>query len=470
MEATRIARLEALCDALAPLVSAGFDELASGLVPDTDVVEMLRVGGRLSRLADALIVAATEQVTARSRGPRLERLTSRTGAANVNEVVRTAARCDGRIAKAFERCAGLVSRERSITSGALLPARLPELTAALREGELGVSGMVAAGLPLAAVAGRVDADSLAAADEAVAAAARGVSVDGVGPSLPPLAADDLGNLARLWVSHLDTDGAVPREDEALRRRGFRFGPQRAGVIPVYGHLLPEVASQLQVHFDAILNPRASRGPRFEPETNADVGELTPPKDPRSVSQKMHDALASILAAAARAVESPSLGGGAPTLVVTVSHADLAAGGAEGRVDGIDLPVGPGGVAHVACTGSIQRVIHDDAGRIASIYTRDRVFNATQRKAIMARDGGCVIPGCTVRAAWSEIHHVTEWAKGGPTHTDNGCLLCWGHHRTLEVSGWQIRMRHGTVEIRGPGWWDRERRWRPVGNNLNAFAR
>ena len=468
MDATRIDSLEAVRDALAPLVSEGFDALASGSVSDADLIDVLRVGGDLRRLVDAWVVAATEQVSARSQGPRHERFTSLLGARDVNEVVRNTTRCDARTAKAGERAASVVHRERSITSGELMPARFPMLTDALRDGVLGVPGILAATGPLVEVADRVAAEGLAAADAALADAARGADLDG--QSLPPLCPDDLGNLARMWAAYLDEDGAVPREDEALRRRGFKFGPTRDGLVPVYGNLLPEVASQFQLHFDAIVNPRAGRGPCFEPDgvVDPDSGELRPPKDPRTVPQKMHDALASILAAAARAVESPSLGGGAPTLVVTVSQADLLRGNGEGRVDGIDAPVSPGGVMHLACTGSIQRVIHDDEGRIVSIHTRDRVFNATQRKAIMARDGGCVIPGCTIRAAWSEIHHVTEHSQGGPTHTDNGCMLCWGHHRTLDVSGWQIRMRNGVVEIRGPAWWDKARRWRPARNNLTTL--
>ena len=398
MEATRIDSLEAVRDALAPLVSEGFDALAAGLVSDADLIGILRVSGDVRRLADALAIAATEQVDARSQGPLVERLTSRTGAGNTNEVVRNATRCDARTATSFERAARLVHREQSLTSGELLPGKFPMLVEALRDGELGLPGILAATGPLVSVADRVDADGLAAADAALAAAARGADLDG--QSLPPLAADDLGNLARLWAAHLDEDGAVPREDEALRRRSFGFGKTRDGLVPVFGNLLPEVASQFQLHFDAILNPRAGHGPCFEPDVDPNSGELLPPKDPRTGQQKMHDALASILAAAARAAESPSLGGGAPTLVVTVSQADLLRGNAEGRVDGIDAPGSPGGVAHTACTGSIQRVIQDDEGRIVSIHTRDRVFNATQRKAIMARDGGCVIPGCTVRAAWS----------------------------------------------------------------------
>ena len=257
MEATRIDSLEAVRDALAPLVSEGFDALASGSVSDVDLIDVLRVGGDLRRLVDALVVAATEQVSARSQGPRHERFTSLHGARDVNEVVRNTTRCDARTAKAGERAAAVVRRERSITSGELMPARFPMLADALRDGVLGVPGILAATGPLVEIADRVAAEGLAAADAALADAARGSEVDG--QSLPPLCPDDLGNLARLWADHLDEDGAAPREDEALRRRGFMFRPARDGLIPVGGNLLPEVAGQLMRLFDAIVNPRAGQG-------------------------------------------------------------------------------------------------------------------------------------------------------------------------------------------------------------------
>ncbi|PZU48411.1 MAG: hypothetical protein DI566_04010 [Microbacterium sp.] len=75
--------------------------------------------------------------------------------------------------------------------------------------------------------------------------------------------------------------------------------------------------------------------------------------------------------------------------------------------------------------------------------------------------GSIIPGCGVPAAWTEIHHVTEYAGGGPTHTDNGVLLCWYHHRFLDRIGWKIRMNNGIPEVKPPPWHDTDQRWRAV---------
>jgi hypothetical protein len=75
--------------------------------------------------------------------------------------------------------------------------------------------------------------------------------------------------------------------------------------------------------------------------------------------------------------------------------------------------------------------------------------------------GSLIPGCQVPAIWCEIHHVTEAARGGPTHTDNGVLLCWHHHRTLDTNGWQIRINNGIPEVRAPHWREPYLRWRPA---------
>ncbi|WP_205829098.1 HNH endonuclease signature motif containing protein, partial [Microbacterium sp. B19(2022)] len=393
------------------------------------------------------------------------------------------------------RAAKAVRREVGLSSGAWLPARWPALREALVDGTIGVAGLLAAIGPIEQAGSRIGTADRLRADAELAAYARGFAdadaePDAGGEVGPAATAEDLRLLAQVIVQYLDPDGAEPADDIAMRVRGLTLGRAKDGVIPIRGRLLPEVAGQLQRLFDAYLNPKVDGPPVpgvvFRPtgETNSETNSTTnsetnsetlddagmdddalPSGDPgrmvdtRSRSQKQHDTLAAILGIAARHDDTPRLGGSAPTLIVSITADDYTSGRGWAHVDGIDTPVSTRVAAHTACAGGVQRVLFDPHGRIIGISTTDRIFTVHQRRAITLRDRECLIPGCHVPATWCEIHHVTEHARGGPTHTDNGVALCWHHHRTLDTSGWEIRMRHGTPHVRGPAWWDPARRWR-----------
>ena len=192
-------------------------------------------------------------------------------------------------------------------------------------------------------------------------------------------------------------------------------------------------------------------------------------DPRTPTQKRHDAFAAAVGIAARHQDMPSLGGAAPTLVVMVDATDLAGHTGRARLPGSHATIPTTAAVHTACSGVIQRVLVDQ-GRIVGITVTDRVFTVHQRRAIIARDSECLIPGCQVPAAWCEIHHVTEHARGGPTSTDNGVPLCWWHHRSLATSGWEIRMNHGIPQVRGPAWWDPTHHWHTPTHSAPPLAR
>jgi hypothetical protein len=298
---------------------------------------------------------------------------------------------------------------------------------------------------------------------------------------PPATSDDLRQLAAALAIILDPDGAEPTDRDAQQGRFLALGRLHKGAHRLAGSVTPEVAAQLQLIFDAFNNPKVGGAPApgsaaperphpgvvFEPspeepvrDDEDDVFNTDPRKviDPRSPAQKRHDALAAALAIAARHDEMPTLSGAAPTLVVHVEAKDLAAGTGWATLPGSEAPVPLSVAGHTACTGAIQRVLFDE-GRIVGITTTDRVFNVHQRRAIIARDRECLIPGCHVPASWCEIHHVTEHARRGPTDTDNGVPLCWWHHRSLDHSGWEIRMNAGLPQIRGPAWWDPVQQWR-----------
>ncbi|WRS29335.1 DUF222 domain-containing protein [Actinomycetaceae bacterium MB13-C1-2] len=253
----------------------------------------------------------------------------------------------------------------------------------------------------------------------------------------------------------------------------------------------------------------------DPEVDAGVDVLdsglaseADPTDDRTAGQRRHDALATALNVALSSRDLPVLQGANAMIVVEVREESLARhfgwqymeGGIDGsdsapgrlgtrpdsgpgsvfesdhqscwgpapadnlRVgsgsvspawlighDGAPTPLSMNTVSGLTCGAVIQAVVRDSLGRITQLGSPARIFSATQRRAIALRDGGCVIPGCTVPASWCEVHHVMPHAFGGPTHTDNGVLLCRFHHSTIDSNGWEIKMNHGVPLVRPPNW-------------------
>ncbi|WP_194461745.1 HNH endonuclease signature motif containing protein, partial [Microbacterium album] len=335
---------------------------------------------------------------------------------------------------------------------------------ALRDGALGLDAAHEITTALGKAQDRADPVQWDAAEATTVAYATG-TLDEQAGMIPPTFAE-VEVHARTWATYLDQDGPEPDAERAARNRGLTLGAIREGVVTLRGALLPEVAAGLQRLLDAHLNPAVRFTPTLDPEDRDENTAWSSDEvvdDPRTNAQKRHDVLAVIIQSAAKAVETPTLGGAAPTLVVTVAEDDLHNPTGAARIDGTPVPAS---TAHrIACTGAVQKVIHDRTGRIVRLGTPERVFNTHQRRAITARDGGCVIPGCTIPAAWCEIHHVDEHANGGPTHTDNGVLVCWWHHHNLDHSGWDIRMRAGTPVVKAPPWIDRRGIYRPARNTL-----
>ncbi len=67
----------------------------------------------------------------------------------------------------------------------------------------------------------------------------------------------------------------------------------------------------------------------------------------------------------------------------------------------------------------------------------RIATQAQRRSLAVRDRGCVIPGCGIPAEACQTHHVIDWAAGGSTEVANLALLCWAHHRQVDLGMWAI---------------------------------
>lgn len=80
----------------------------------------------------------------------------------------------------------------------------------------------------------------------------------------------------------------------------------------------------------------------------------------------------------------------------------------------------------------------------------RTATPAQRRSLAVRDRGCVIPGCGVPAEACQTHHVREWAAGGSTDVPNMVLLCWAHHRQVDLGMWSIVATEGASPPPEPG--------------------
>jgi Domain of unknown function (DUF222)/HNH endonuclease len=110
-----------------------------------------------------------------------------------------------------------------------------------------------------------------------------------------------------------------------------------------------------------------------------------------------------------------------------------------------------GAAPVPPAGSAPTTAPTPAARIAALAAllfdgpriplavgrTSRTATPAQRKALATRDGGCIIPGCQIPAENCQAHHVSDWAAGGPSDIDNLALLCWTHHRQVDLNMWTI---------------------------------
>jgi hypothetical protein len=90
-----------------------------------------------------------------------------------------------------------------------------------------------------------------------------------------------------------------------------------------------------------------------------------------------------------------------------------------------------------CDCNITHVEVDHHGVPLRVGRTRRQASAAIRRALVARDGGCVFPGCERPVEHCDAHHIAAWQHGGRTDLDNMALLCRYHHGVTHRRGWQM---------------------------------
>ena len=94
-----------------------------------------------------------------------------------------------------------------------------------------------------------------------------------------------------------------------------------------------------------------------------------------------------------------------------------------------------------CDPHLHTVLIDSLGLPVNVGRDTRIANATQRRALAVRDGGCTFPGCDARIAWTDAHHTRHWHRDrGPSDLDNFALVCRRHHGVAHRTGWNVTLQ------------------------------
>ena len=87
-------------------------------------------------------------------------------------------------------------------------------------------------------------------------------------------------------------------------------------------------------------------------------------------------------------------------------------------------VGPDTVDLIRCTGYTETITAD--GHSITHHGSTTSIRASLRRAVLARDDGCTIDGCTSTYRL-EVHHIIPVSQGGTHIATNLTTLCWWHH-------------------------------------------
>ena len=111
------------------------------------------------------------------------------------------------------------------------------------------------------------------------------------------------------------------------------------------------------------------------------------------------------------------------------------------------------MGRLLCDADLQTVVLGPDRAVLDLGRTRRLASASQRTALVARDRGCVVPGCGMPPSACQAHHVRWWRHGGATDITNLALVCGRHHTAVHTGEWVLQMQAGVPHVVAPSWID-----------------
>ncbi|MFC9790746.1 DUF222 domain-containing protein [Rhodococcus sp. NPDC127528] len=308
-------------------------------------------------------------------------------------------------------------------------------------------------------------------------------------------ATELARRARALHLLLEREGGGVPDAENAELNELFASPSLGGRVHVKGHFDAETGEALLTALSALSKPRPGAGAG---DPGGEGGA-----DRRGPAQRRADALADIVRGYLDSGCAPVEGGERPHVSVLVDAdalAEAAAAADPDRSGDGHRPTEPAGAANtrsvqrrrggrrgpswmpwlgpisvslavrLSCDSVVTPIVIDGEGNPLDVGRSTRLISSRLRKALAARDCGCVFPGCGRPAAWTDGHHIRHWSNGGPTALSNLVLLCRFHHTVIHRGDWQVFIgEDGHPWFRPPRWVDPERIPVPAHNRRQHFT-
>ena len=242
---------------------------------------------------------------------------------------------------------------------------------------------------------------------------------------PALSPSDLKTLADRILAQEAPDQTAKKTNDQRSQQKLTLSQTMGGMWDLHGRFDPEAGTLIKNVLDAF-TPRQSTA-----EIVAD------PAGSMSRSQLRAQALLEICRQAQHHAEGcHSQGGGRGTLIVAIPLGALQTARGVGDVaGGSTLPAAA--LRRWACDAGIIPMVLGSKSQILDYGRLTREISPGLRSYLVARDGGCVFPGCDMPPAWTEGHHRLHWLHFGPTNPENLDLLCVRHHHAMHEGSWAL---------------------------------
>jgi hypothetical protein len=230
-------------------------------------------------------------------------------------------------------------------------------------------------------------------------------------------------VAKAFEYRVDHAAALADANRAHARRYLHISDVKDGVVHLDGLLDAEGGATLKTALGALMLP-----PRKD--------------DDRTPGQSRADALVELARRPLAGSKLGIVGGQRPHLVITASAETLAGlpDAPPAQLEGVG-PIPIETAQRHACDGSVSWLLGQAELESETSHAHQRI-PAPTRRALVARDRGCVVNQCNRPPSWCDGHHLTWWTRGGKTALPNLALVCGRHHRMVHEEGWTLERKDG----------------------------